>query len=99
PEHIIGKTDAELPWKPEEVHYIRETDQKVILQKKAIIDFEETKHLYNGQPVFLLSSKVPLINNKEEVIGVLGISTDISDRKKEDELKKHLFNDLAKVNQ
>ena len=99
PEHIIGKTDADLPWTPEEVEYIRETDQKVILQKKAIIDFEETKRIYNGQQVFLLSSKVPLMNNKEEVLGVLGISTDISDRKKEDELKKHLFNDLAKVNQ
>ncbi|HPN56659.1 MAG TPA: ATP-binding protein, partial [Candidatus Omnitrophota bacterium] len=99
PEHIIGKTDADLPWAPEEVTYSRETDQKVILQKKAIIDFEETKRIHNGQSVFLLSSKVPLLNHKDEVIGVLGISTDISDRKKEDELKKHLFNDLAKVNQ
>ncbi len=99
PENIIGKTDADLPWEPEEVQYSRETDQKVVLQKKAIIDFEETKHIHGGQPVYLLSSKVPLINNKDEVIGVLGISTDISDRKKEDELKKHLFHDLAKVNQ
>jgi len=99
PENIIGKTDADLPWEPEEAQYSRETDQKVVLQRKAIIDFEETKHIHGGQPVYLLSSKVPLINNKDEVIGVLGISTDISDRKKEDELKKHLFQDLAKVNQ
>ncbi len=99
PERIIGKTDAELPWTPEEVDFARETDQKVILKKKALIDFEETKHQYNGQQAMLLSSKVPLVNNKNDVIGVLGISSDISDRKKEDELKKHLFNDLAKVNQ
>ena len=99
PDHIIGKTDQDLPWTPEEDAFIRESDQKVILQKKAIIDFEETKHIYNGEPLFLLSSKVPLLNNNGEVLGVLGISTDISDRKKEDELKKHLFDDLAKVNQ
>ncbi|MFY7698589.1 MAG: ATP-binding protein [Legionella sp.] len=45
------------------------------------LNIEEPVVFVDGNPRYYLSNKVPLYNKKNEIIGVLGISTDITDLK------------------
>lgn len=77
---IIGKSDKELPWK-KDAKKIKKVDQKVIQTGKQI-QMEETGVLADGSRIFLLSSKIPIKKENGEIIGIMGISFDITDRKK-----------------
>lgn len=94
---IIGKTDYELPWK-EQAHILRKSDLKVMKTEKPII-FEEPSVLANGKEAIFLSKKVPLRNRKGEIIGILGISADITELKKAQEALQKTKEQLDKNNQ
>jgi two-component system aerobic respiration control sensor histidine kinase ArcB len=81
PKEMIGKTDYEMPWY-HEADILRESDLAVINNKETLTR-EEASQLANSDKVSIfLSKKAPLYNKNGEVIGVLGVSFDISDRKK-----------------
>lgn len=80
PEQIVGKTDYDLPWKKQAELY-RKDDQEVINHKKPKLHFEETITIPDGSELILLTNKVPLIADNGEVMGVLGIFYDITERK------------------
>lgn len=82
PEEIIGKTDYDLSPK-EKADAFREVDQKIITEGKAIETEEVVEK--NGVNVVVLSKKIPLFNHDHQIIGLLGISFDISERKKMEE--------------
>lgn len=77
---IIGNTDFCLPWK-DQANKIREVDQLVVTNRKKY-QTEETATLFNGAVKIFLSSKKPLIGKNDEIIGVIGISIDITDYKR-----------------
>lgn len=84
---IVGKRNKDLPGFliPEELDPVNE---KIMSDGKAITLEEPAKHK-DGTDAIYLSSKVPLINKKNQVIGLLGISIDITDMKqKEKELQE-----------
>ena len=89
---IVGKRNVDIPGfvMPEVLDPI---NQAVITQGKAVVA-EEPAVLADGTPAVFLSNKVPLCNSKGEVVGMLGISFDITDRKKAEqsliESKKHI---------
>lgn len=84
---IVGKTDYEIFTK-EEAMVLRENDQHV-MQTQEPASVEETVVMANQQTITYLTNKVPLLDYKGESIGVLGISLDITEKKKaEDELQK-----------
>ena len=87
-EEIVGKTDYDLPWSKKESDQYVADDHFVIQSKKEKLNIEENLTNQN-EPSFLLTSKVPLYDNRSgEVSGVLGIFTDITNLKKtEEELK------------
>lgn len=75
---IIGKTDNDgsFPWSTA-VQKALKNDEEVISSDK-IITSEES---YNDKVIYL-ATKSPLKNNKGEIIGIVGVSIDITDRKK-----------------
>lgn len=84
---IIGKTDKDLSWKSD-FESVNALD-KMVLETGQSIEVEETGILGNGERIFLRSNKGPLRNRQSEIIGVIGSSVDITDRKKlEVELEK-----------
>jgi len=85
---IIGKTDYDLPWKKEESDFYRKIDKEVISKGKPILNIEEPVHPGQGMAATLLTSKVPLRNEDGEITGILGIFTDITERKKAEEALK-----------
>lgn len=77
-DEIIGKTDYDFSPK-ENADQFRTIDQKVILEGKEIEVEEEI--FIKGHPIIVLTRKIPLFTQEGAIIGILGISFDISDRK------------------
>lgn len=87
---IIGKTDYDfakkLGWSNETVESFRETDNKVLNSGLPRLNIEEEPFRCADEKVIVqLTSKVPLINEEGKSVGVLGISIDITKRKKMEE--------------
>lgn len=88
PKDIIGKTDYDLSWHSQAAKYNRD-DQDVIKSGKPKLNIEDTIIDKNGETRYVITNKVPLRDLDEKIIGVLGITTDITDRKiMEEELRK-----------
>lgn len=79
PEDMIGKTDYDLCWH-EFAHEWRLLDKKV-MQENATIVREEFAKLANGKVIIELTFKTPLKNERNEIIGIIGTSLDITERK------------------
>ena len=87
-EDLIGKTDFEFfPIDVAAAFY--EDEQKVISSEQPLFNREEKGVDYNGNPIQILTTKVPLRDENGRVTGIAGVGRDISDRKKvEDELRE-----------
>lgn len=79
-EQIIGNTDYYLPWK-DQANKIREIDLLVINSCKKY-EIEETALTSDYLTRVFLSSKSPLFDENDKVIGVIGVSIDITHYKK-----------------
>ena len=79
-EELIGNTDYFLPWRMH-INRIREVDELVITNKKRY-DLEELAQTIEGDDKVFLSSKSPLFDDNGNVIGIIGISFDITHSKK-----------------
>ncbi|MCC2666308.1 MAG: sensor histidine kinase [Gammaproteobacteria bacterium] len=80
PSELIGKTDYDL-FSENEAKHIRNVDAKVMESGERVLA-EETNSFSDGTYSVLLSDKMPLRNSKGEITGIVGISIDITDRKK-----------------
>ncbi|WP_127469878.1 EAL and GGDEF domain-containing protein [Thiomicrorhabdus aquaedulcis] len=78
---LIGKTDFDMPWADTNAQYYRHDDQKVINTGHPKLQFEEKQTTSNGQTIYLLTSKVPLQNEQNQIIGTLGTYDDITERR------------------
>ena len=83
---ILGRTDAEfLP--PGVAAALREHDAEALRAGDQVT--VEEPMVVNGQPGTVLTTKAPLRNADGEVVGVIGVATDISARKQaEEELRR-----------
>ncbi|QMT60875.1 ATP-binding protein [Legionella sp. PC997] len=76
---IVGKTNYDMPWRDqaEELNKVNTLVMETGIPHTA----EEYAIMANGMGIYY-SQKVPLRNQKNETVGVLGISLDITERKK-----------------
>ncbi len=81
PEDVIGKTDYELPWLPEETESYLRTDREVMESAQDQLHIIDQQHPANGDELWVETSKVPLEDAAGEVVGVLGTYEDITQRK------------------
>lgn len=77
-EEIVGKTDYDLPWSKEESDFFRKIDKKVMAAGKPLLNFEEPQTLENGETKWLRTSKIPLVDKENNVIGIIGWYLDIT---------------------
>ena len=80
PAEIIGKTDLEL-LSPDIANKFFADEQAIIRSGQPLIDKEECVFGDSGERTWILTTKVPLRNNRNEVVGVVGISRDITELK------------------
>ncbi|QEY52323.1 PAS domain-containing sensor histidine kinase [Legionella longbeachae] len=77
---VIGKTDFDLPWEKEQAELIRKNDRQILETGETEV-IEEIIQVKGKEAIFL-SHKSPIRNKNGEIIGVLGMSVDITERKK-----------------
>jgi PAS domain S-box-containing protein len=85
-QEVIGKTDYDLSWKYE-AEILRKTDQRIIENRK-VEEVLERVTAGNGKEVIMLTKKSPLYDHKGNVIGIVGVSIDITERRRAEELQK-----------
>lgn len=77
----IGKKVSDLF--NEEVSRVNlEEDRQILETGKVVIDREEPIIVHNDEEHWLITTKIPLKDQKGNIIGILGISKDITERKK-----------------
>ncbi|TWH43852.1 PAS domain S-box-containing protein [Dulcicalothrix desertica PCC 7102] len=81
PEQIIGKTDYDLAWKKEEAEFFRICDQRVMDSNQAELHIVEPQQQADGKQAWLDTNKLPLHDKDGQVIGVLVVLDDITERK------------------
>ena len=80
PAEIVGKNDFDMPWKPQAELY-RADDRAVVESGEAKLNFEEPQSGADGREFWLETSKIPLLDERGEVIGLLGAYQEITERK------------------
>jgi PAS domain S-box-containing protein len=77
---IIGKNDFDMGWKDQAELY--QSDDSLVI-KNAIpkLNIEEPQTTPDGKTITLLTNKIPLLNTKGEINGVIGTYLDITERK------------------
>jgi len=83
-EDLIGKDDYQLAWK-EQAGLYQTDDLGVIETGVPKLSYEEPQTTPGGHQIWLRTSKVPLRNEANQIIGVLGMYEDITERKKVEE--------------
>jgi diguanylate cyclase (GGDEF)-like protein/PAS domain S-box-containing protein len=96
PQDFIGKTDADIfPVKNAKLY--SKDENKVMKKGKPIIDNVE-KVIHSGKEYWMSSSKIPWYDSEGHIMGTMGVSRDITRRKKEEESRlgreKSFFNAL-----
>ncbi len=89
-EDAIGKTDFDF-FQKEIAEAFHADDESVILQGQKIINREEFFFGKNGKKNWLLTSKLPLYDEKGNITGLVGIGHDITDRKRSELLHDAIY--------
>ena len=80
-EHFLGKSSPEL-FPPEVGRSYSESDQKIFDESVRVFEEEERSSDAKGNPRWVSTTKVPLKDGSGKVIGLVGISRDVTEWKK-----------------
>lgn len=79
-EDLIGKTDYDI-FGPEHASETFNDERQVIKSGRPIIGKEEREDYPDGKITWASTSKMPLFNSEGKIVGVFGITRDITERK------------------
>jgi diguanylate cyclase (GGDEF)-like protein/PAS domain S-box-containing protein len=97
PDALIGKTDLDLHPPALATKFFGD-EQQVVATEQPMLDIEEFVFPSDGRQKWLSTSKVPLRDNAGRVLGLVGISRDITDRKKVEAQVQHMAHHDALTN-
>ena len=84
-QEILGKTDFDLH-PAEFAAEVAAVEGRIIEKGEPVFGIEERAFVTKGIERWLMTSKLPLRNKQGAMIGVVGVSRDISDRKRAEQL-------------
>ena len=90
-EELVGKTDLDIfPSQMARKYY--DDEQKVITSGEPLIgDIEEAQNISTAGNYWLSTIKVPLRDEEGDIVGLVGLSQDITERKKAEEQLKNYY--------
>ncbi len=80
PEELLGKDDYQMGWSAQAGLY-QADDRSVMDSGHAKLSYEEPQTTPDGATIWLQTAKVPLRNVANEIIGIVGVYDDITERK------------------
>ncbi|MBE9041293.1 PAS domain S-box protein [Oscillatoriales cyanobacterium LEGE 11467] len=96
PEEIIGKTDYDMPWTPEEADWYRDFDRRVMDSGQPRLHIIETQQQADGKHAWLDTNKIPLRDANGDVVGIVVTVEDITERKQAEKTLQQLNEELEK---
>lgn len=81
PEQVVGLTDADLPWTPEQQEWYLKCDRQVMETNIPMLRIKQSQLQADGKLTWRETSKLPLHDAQGNVIGLLGTIEDITERK------------------
>lgn len=97
PEDLIGKTDFDFHSKDRANAFFQD-EQDLIKGKVKIINKEEKSINEAGEEITISTTKVPMLDQKGNVIGIMGIGRDITNLKNEEKKNLEANEALQEVN-
>lgn len=79
-DQVKGTTDFDLAWKDRADLYVK-VDERVLKTGEAQLNHEEEITVSDDKTITAITNKVPLLDDNNQVIGILGITTDITHQK------------------
>lgn len=89
PDDLVGRTDFDMGWRDQAERY-RVDDLAVLESGVPKLDFEEPQTTPDGGTIWLRTSKVPLRDDNNQIVGILGIYADITAHKQAEEQIRNL---------
>jgi diguanylate cyclase (GGDEF)-like protein/PAS domain S-box-containing protein len=89
PEDAIGKTDFDF-FSEEHAQQAYNDEQNVIKTGKPIVDFEEKETYEDKEDKWASTTKMPWYDENGNIIGIFGITRDVTDKKKVEEKVEYL---------
>jgi len=81
PSEAFHKTDFDM-FSEEHAKQAFADEQEIVRTGTPIVEKEEKETWPNGHETWVLSTKLPLLNEQGNIIGIMGISRDITERKR-----------------
>ena len=97
PEQLVGKTDFDF-FKQENAQQAFDDEQRVIQTGQPIFSLEKKETWSDGHVTWVSSTKIPLRDPAGQIIGIFGISRDITNRKRAEELLAQYAGELSAKN-
>ena len=85
PEDILGRTDHDF-FPRELADQFRSDELQIIDSRQSMINQEETTRSASGSIRWMLTTKIPILDNEGTVTGIVGIGRDITERKRAEEM-------------
>lgn len=96
PQEAIGKTDIDFQ-DPELAQKFTTEEKRIIATGQAVINRIEFDSSKDGKPIWLSATKVPVKDKDGYVIGIIGISRDVTEQKQAEEVEQRRRIMLEKV--
>lgn len=87
PQELTNKTDFDFYPHDLASRYYND-EQEIVRTGKYRVNYEEPLIDHLGNPKYIVTTKVPFKNNAGQIIGIIGIGKDITERKKAEEILK-----------
>jgi two-component system, cell cycle sensor histidine kinase and response regulator CckA len=84
PSQVIGKTDFDF-YSQEQARAFFEDEMKIMETGKPLLRHEERQTLLNGEQVYFITNKFPLRDKNGAVIGIWGVTRDLTVEKSAEE--------------
>ena len=96
PADLLGKDDYQLGWQ-EQAELYRADDRQVMDTGIPRLSYDEPQTTSDGKTIWLRTSKVPLHDAENKMIGVLGVYEDITERKLTEIVLQHSEDNLNRA--
>jgi PAS domain S-box-containing protein len=98
PDSVPGKTDFELPWPRAAAEEYRAIDREVLDENRPRIHIIERQERKDGTIRWRDTTKIPLADASGQVIGLLGVSDDITEQRRAEVALRRGNQELAALN-
>ncbi|AGF56222.1 PAS domain S-box-containing protein [Clostridium saccharoperbutylacetonicum] len=96
-EEILGNKDVDI-FSEEVAKTFLCTDEKTVYSRKTY-EFEEWVEYATGEKILLNTLKTPYYNPKGDILGIIGVSRNITEKSKREQLKKDMENEKLRLDE